>query len=238
MPRSPGKVISRVLNICREIGPQSVLDVGCGWGEYGFLLRFHMERPELWPKDITESPDWEMRIDGIEIVAENIGGLHKLCYNRVSVGNVFDLLDDLPEYDVILMGELVEHLEKADAERLIRGLLPKAKKACIITTPLGFMPHGALLGQETERHLSGWMPKDFKQLGECSIFLEGLEQKWPGIVCALTNDPSSIALTMRSASRLRAFIRHMILDILGPNLGASALVALRKLNARLHRTQK
>jgi len=54
MPRSPGTVISRILNIFREIEPQSVLDVGCGWGEYGFLLRFHMERPELWPKEMTE----------------------------------------------------------------------------------------------------------------------------------------------------------------------------------------
>ena len=174
-----------------------------------------------------------MRIDGIESCAENLGDLHDLCYDTVTIDDVLDRLDDLPQYDVILMCELVEHLEKADAKRLIRSLLPKAKKACIITTPLGFMPHGALLDQEAERHRSGWMPRDFRQFGECCFFLEGLEQKWPGIVCVLTNDPAAIALTRRACRRFRAFARHLILDILGPAAGASALVALRELAARL-----
>jgi hypothetical protein len=192
------------------------MDIGCGWGEWGFLVRLHLEDPESWPQDPRRIQGWHYQVDGIELKPENVGFMHEIFYDSVQIGNVFDLLDALPDYDVFLLSHFIEHLEKKEACELLRFLVDRSNQAVILATPLGFMPHGAALGQEGERHRSGWWPAEFRRFGHVSYFYEALEAGYPELVVTITQDEAVHRKLKPRASRWRWLVRPAICNLLGP----------------------
>ncbi len=70
--------------------------------------------------------------------------------------------------DIALLGDVIEHLEKADANKLIEGLKETIKRRIIVFVPVGFCPQEEDpwgFGNEYHKHLSQWYPKDLEQLG-------------------------------------------------------------------------
>ena len=113
--------------------PKNILDIGVGFGKYGFLSREYLElfdgREKLW--------DWKIIIDGIEIFKDYITPLHKLVYNQIDIGNVIDILPALDKkYDLILLIDVIEHLNKGNGVALLREVKRVAKKKVLLLTPL------------------------------------------------------------------------------------------------------
>ena len=62
MPSSHHNQVSKILDIIINLNPQSVLDVGVGFGKYGFLCREYLE---LWDGR-EEYKKFLRRVDGIQ----------------------------------------------------------------------------------------------------------------------------------------------------------------------------
>lgn len=65
---------------------------------------------------------------------------------------------------VVLCCDMIEHLDKAEGQRLI-GTWQRTAAAIVLYTPLGFMPQDAdpwgLGGEYWQKHRSGWTPAEF-----------------------------------------------------------------------------
>ena len=88
MPSSIPQQLNDIVELIIDTNPKSILDVGVGFGKYGFLSREYLE---LWDGR-GQYKDWRRRIDGIEAFKEYLTPIHDFVYNHVYVGNVLDIL--------------------------------------------------------------------------------------------------------------------------------------------------
>ena len=123
----------RTIVDCR---PRSVLDAGIGFGLFGHLLRQYLD---VWEGRIRRE-DWRIRIDGIEIDERRVQPHSRYLYNEVFVGDIRDLVSQCAArspYNVIMFGDVLEHLPKSDAGLLMRQSVAHAQKIVLIRIPLG-----------------------------------------------------------------------------------------------------
>jgi SAM-dependent methyltransferase len=165
MPSSTHYAIPRVLWLAEQLKPRRVLDVGCGTGKYGVLLRFALE------ETLPPSEHQELVIDGLDGFQPKMTHWHRL-YNQMLIGDIRKLLPDLPSYDLIYFGDIIEHFEKAEGRSLLELLMPKARLGVIVTTPYHFFEQGPLGGNELERHLSLWTRRDFRDFPHHRCWVE------------------------------------------------------------------
>lgn len=137
--------------------PKTILDVGCGFGRWGFLGR---EVLEVWNLRYNKK-DWKIKIDAVEIFKDFITPVHRYLYDEIIIGDIRKVAKDLKEYDLIIMSDIIEHLTKEDGLKIVDELLEKCKWM-IIQTPLGFRKQPEVFGNKYEEHLSGYFPEDFK----------------------------------------------------------------------------
>ena len=162
MPSSYFEAIPYILSEVVRANPQSVLDVGVGFGKYGVLLRELLEvRNERYHKST-----WRVRIDGVEVYPEYRNALHDYVYDEIYYGDIREVVTRSMHraYDVILLIDVLEHFSKEDGLALIQRLLERVAKCLIISTPLYPAPQGTYLGNPHENHRSRWHPIDFAHL--------------------------------------------------------------------------
>ena len=155
MPTSDYHQISDVLHVIDQVRPARVLDVGVGFGKWGFLCR---EILDVYYERL-QPESWTTVVDGVEIHEPYRNPTWALAYNQIYIGDVRALLPALGQYDLILCCDVIEHFTKPDGIALIDGLLEHAP-LLIITTPAGYAPQGAAYGNEHETHLSSWSRSD------------------------------------------------------------------------------
>lgn len=71
--------------------------------------------------------------------------------------------------DTVVMIDVIEHIEKAEAKKLLKATEKIARRQIVIFTPLGFLPQShpdgkdawGLDGGKWQEHKSGWEPGDF-----------------------------------------------------------------------------
>lgn len=156
---SPYENICYVLDIMEILNPSSILDMGVGFGKWGFLFRLYCDihRCRFFRSD------WETRIDGIEIFPGNVEEWHEAIYDNVYIGDAFEVIDKLQKYDVIILGDVLEHFEKEKAHLLLKKCTDRASKAVIVGLPIGDWPQDTLYDNVYEKHLSKWYPQDFSR---------------------------------------------------------------------------
>lgn len=95
-------------------GWRTFMDIGCGAGAYGKIIR------EVFGKEVA--------VDAVEIYAEYINrhGLNSI-YNRVIVDDVMHAWPMFYPYELIIVGDILEHLEKEKAIKLIECLKSKCR---------------------------------------------------------------------------------------------------------------
>jgi hypothetical protein len=93
------QVIPDIIDEVDKYNPNSILDIGIGFGKYGVLLR---EKFEL-PYERYNKSDWNMKIDGIEAFTGYHNPIHDYVYNHVYYKNVIECIHQLPIYDVVLL---------------------------------------------------------------------------------------------------------------------------------------
>ena len=170
MPSSRPNTIPTVIHLVRQLKPKSILDVGVGFGKWGHLFREYTDINEAENDPARyQRKNWRVRIDGIEGYAAYLTPMHRYLYNHLHVGNAGALLSKLPRYDLVFLGDVIEHLEKEAGVRLLRHAFKKANKAVVVTTPKFETGQADLCGNELERHRSLWSAADFAPFGRAIV---------------------------------------------------------------------
>ncbi len=154
MPTSRPYHLSWLCDRVLQLKPKSILDVGVGFGTKGMLFR---EYTDVWNGDYF---DWKVKIDGVEIFDKYITPLQKGIYDHIYKGNILDVIDTLGYYDLIYMGDVIEHLTKEEGLELLRKLKLRCKNL-IIVTPVEVSVQGDIYDNKNEAHLSEWSSSDF-----------------------------------------------------------------------------
>lgn len=170
MPSSRPNTIPSVIHLVRQLKPKSILDVGVGFGKWGHLFREYTDINEAENDPARyQRKNWRIRIDGIEGYAAYLTPMHRYLYNRLHVGDASALLNRLPHYDLIFLGDVIEHFEKTPGLRLLRDAFKKANKAVIVTTPKFETGQADLCDNELERHRSLWSAADFRRFDHATV---------------------------------------------------------------------
>lgn len=143
--------------------PRSVLDIGIGFGKFGFLAR------EYTDVRFGRYFNWETRIDGIEIFEKYVTQLQRQIYDNIYIGNATDILPNLSNYDIIICSDMLEHLSVEDGTFLLNTIKQKSKFAMIVT-PVRVLRQEALYNNEHERHVSVWPTETLGRWGKVTQF--------------------------------------------------------------------
>jgi hypothetical protein len=117
-----------------------VLDVGAGSGKYGIMLKDYFGK-------IHALEVYEPYIDKFE--------LHSI-YSTIFCADVLDF--DISEYDYIIMGDVIEHIELNDAQELLSYINNSGKK-CLVAVPYQ-MDQDEVGGNKYEKHLQPDLTKN------------------------------------------------------------------------------
>lgn len=169
MPSSNPEVIPVVIGVLWALAPESVLDIGAGYGKYGVLFReycelrhrrdqsSHLDGSELWKQR-------RVRIDAIEGYAKYIGPLHELVYDHVYISKLQTAIVDVGRYDLAFMGDVLEHLDKGYArEQALPTLLARLDMGLLVSVPATPSVQNATFGNELELHRSAWTAADLRR---------------------------------------------------------------------------
>jgi hypothetical protein len=164
MPSSRPNTIPTVIHLIRQFKPASILDVGVGFGKWGHLFREYTDILEAENDPARyQRQNWRVRIDGIEGFPSYLTEMHRFLYNDIHVGDACALMPTLPRYDVIFLGDIIEHLDMAAGKQLLTDAISRAGKGVIVSTPKYETEQADLCGNELERHRSLWRARDFRQ---------------------------------------------------------------------------
>lgn len=153
-----------ILYILTKVSPKKVLDIGKGFGKYGFLIHEYLgidNQKKIIP-NLQLRKQSKVIIDAVEIDLDLILPHLSHFYNKVIFGNILNIYSELDKYDLILMIDIIEHIEKEPALIMLKEFLKKGSDI-LIATPRNFFKQ-CLYESEYEKHVSHWSIKDFKSL--------------------------------------------------------------------------
>lgn len=153
-------------NIAHEIWkrkPESVLDLGIGFGMQGALVRQYVDQG-IQP--------FKTRLIGVEGFEEYRNPVWDI-YDNVVINDIKEWVDVQTDYglyytpavcfDMIIMTDVIEHFEKEEGFEIAKDLMKLLNPGGIVLigTPGIFQEQGAAYGNEYERHRSAWSAFDF-----------------------------------------------------------------------------
>ena len=160
MPTSPYAHLYPMIEFLNEARPASLLDIGLGNGKIGFIAR---DLLDVMLGGRYRKEDWQIKIDGIEIFPAYIQNHQKEIYDKIFIGDAFEVIESLDQYDMIVLGDVLEHFEKEKALQLLDKCVARTKNHVIINIPLGDnWRQPAIYGNPYEKHLSQWQFEDFQ----------------------------------------------------------------------------
>jgi hypothetical protein len=159
MPLSIWHGMEDCLQAITERRPAAVLDAGIGFGLWGALLRQYLD---VWSGRV-DAAQWAVRIDGIEIDEKRVHAHARYLYTEIFVGDIREIVPrraaEQP-YDVILFGDVIEHLPKEAGRALLDTAVTLAHQLVVVRIPLGdgWRREGR---EEPDHHRSQWYADDF-----------------------------------------------------------------------------
>jgi hypothetical protein len=162
MPTSNLALWPDILSVINQVPHRRVLDVGPGFGKAAVLLREYLNEP---PKVIDAVEKWAPYVEQFHLAR---------LYDRVWTGDVteevwtrgrsnFHAADLLPGYDLVLMGDVIEHIETEAAFELLARIPGRV----VICTPVEFFDNDpAGVHPVTEQHVSHWTEATWRRLAQ------------------------------------------------------------------------
>lgn len=161
MPLSIWLGMEDCMQAITERCPRSILDAGMGFGLWGVLFRQYLD---VWAGRI-QPEQWTTRIDGIELDPARVQAYARHIYSHVYVGDICRLVPQRAAqttYDVILFGDVLEHLPKSDALCLLEKATHLAGILVVVRLPLG--EGWRKIGRESpDHHRSQWSLEDLRR---------------------------------------------------------------------------
>ena len=161
--------IPAIIHLVQKLKAEKILDIGKGFGKYGFLIHEYAgvdNTKKLNPsKSLKEQS--AILIDAVEVDADLMLPHLTQLYTKIYFEDIIQLYKTLPSYDLILMIDIIEHINKPKAIQLLKHLLMMGSKI-IIATPIEFFEQN-LYESEFEHHVSHWTKKDFIKLGYLNV---------------------------------------------------------------------
>lgn len=119
-----------------------VLDVGCGEGTYPILLK------KTYP--ILNHAEWW----GIEVWTKYIEQFNlRSLYDHIIEDDARKIdWSTLPEFDLVIFGDVLEHMAKEESQELVRLALTRSRYV-VISIPIHHSPQGAYEGNPYEIHV-------------------------------------------------------------------------------------
>ena len=158
MPNSYGYFKPEVKDWFVDNVPTSkrLLDVGPGQGTYSDLLR-----------------NLGYRMDAVEVWAPYVDQFNlRTKYDNVYIENILEF--NWTDYDFIILGDVLEHLGKEDAKRLINAMHFHGKHF-LVAIPYTMEQDGEEYGNTYETHLQPDLTPDV------------MKERYPGLVTLYTN---------------------------------------------------
>lgn len=119
----------------------NILDIGCGRGTYKLLFA---------ENEVISSSNW-VAVEVWEPYIEKFSLEKK--YNKVIRQDVRLLpWNDLGQWDMVIMGDVLEHMTKEESQALVDNAL-KHTKWVLISIPIVYLPQGADHGNPYEIHV-------------------------------------------------------------------------------------
>ncbi|MBI4847513.1 MAG: class I SAM-dependent methyltransferase [Nitrospirae bacterium] len=159
MPTSTYSHIPTMIRFFQMIKPASILDIGVGNGKMGFLAR---DLLDVMIGGNYKKENWGVRIDGIEVFPEYIQAHQRAIYDDIYIGDSFEVMDRVGEYDLIILGDVLEHFTKEKAWQFLDKCVKHCRQYMIINIPLGEKwTQPPMFGNSHEEHLSFWTYEEF-----------------------------------------------------------------------------
>lgn len=155
MPSSSHFHISKMIDWIIKTHPTSILDIGVGYGKWGFLAR---EYTDINNHNYAPAT-WQVRIDGVEAFPRYATPTYDYVYSQIYYGDARELLPTLPDYDLVILGDVIEHFSKEDGRQLLAQLRKKAR-FILLSSPTQFFQQ-ELFCNDYETHRSLWGVHDF-----------------------------------------------------------------------------
>jgi hypothetical protein len=153
-----------------DVKPESVLDIGLSNGKMGFIAR---DLLDVMYGERYKRKEWQLKLDGIEVFGDYIQAHQKAIYDDIYTGDAFSVIDSLGNYDLVVMGDVLEHFPKGKGWEMLDKCFFHTVKALALFVPLGDGWHqGAIYGNECERHLSSWHQHEFDAISKFFHILE------------------------------------------------------------------
>lgn len=150
--------------------PRRVLDLGCGNGIYGALVRNYCGN--LAPESPTQT--YLVGVEGFGAYRNPLWDV----YDRVKVQPIPDFLvaSDHHLWDVIILVDVIEHFEHAAGWLLLKQLKTRLNPGGVlwVGTPAIWLPQGATFGNDFETHRSLWDAEEFELAG-LRVLLDGTQ---------------------------------------------------------------
>lgn len=153
MPTSNLALALTILDLVNRVPHASVLDVGPGHGKYAILVREYLAG--VGRLEAVEA--WDPYVDDFRL---------ECLYDRVHRADVRDLSSELlGEFDVVLMIDVLEHLEHADGEELLRRIAGRV----VICTPETYFQNPEHEEVPPESHRSLWTLRELESVRSLEV---------------------------------------------------------------------
>lgn len=160
-PTTYAHIFGFVTIAIRNYKCRTILDLGCGFGTYAFLIRRYLE-PHKFIRD-----KWIFNITGIDIHSHIQNGLNEIIYDDLRVESIINVKYN--KYDLVLMLDVIEHLTKEEGLKIIKSIL-KTCKCLVVRTPYGWRPQRDLDNNIYNVHKSSWFPSEFMNIKKGNLY--------------------------------------------------------------------
>lgn len=190
MPTSHHYQLNEITDLIIRTNPRKMLDIGIGFGKYGFLAREYLE---LW-NGSGEYNKWERQIDGIEAFEGYITPLQNMIYDHIYTGDALNVLPGIDQkYDLILLIDVLEHFGYEDGSRILRECR-RISDNTLISVPRIVSKQEEIFGNPYETHKYQWTRKDLRTMGD---------------VFFLANSRSTICFRGKEYGRIKKELRKL-----------------------------
>jgi len=204
MPSSHHYQLNEIIELIIETNPVKLLDIGIGYGKYGFLAREYLE---LWEPGAAYDSH-KRQIDGIEAFDAYITPLHRLIYDQIFSGDARDILPLLSDrYDLVLMIDVLEHFTYDDGLKVLEECR-RCGRNILISVPRIMSEQEEVYGNPFETHRYNWKRKDFSGIPD-KFFIYNAKST----ICYIGEDSRYIGQILRKRKYRKNLVR--ILELTG-----------------------